>query len=314
MNQRNILFSSSRGRGKKRSSSFENDSADSASVRTNKRQSKRTWTTTVVCLADKTTTKLPSAEEKDVLFIAGLGTKRVQFEVDDNDNDVIRKLSSDELKDGQTIGFAQLQSCGGFELLKCKQNCRELTLITCKWDVMTLKSCLGNQSKIYVRPILSNLDTTPVNKNSAEEVSIAKFPCKHCQCMFSVHDLRKHVQTYIGENSGSDTYSDELPDPGINMISEINVPNFPIITEHAEEPLPVITRNQSSIQPQQHQTDVMESNVNDTVIYIDSPVIVVSNEDLGGAQSAETTFSSITDYPNVHVSVSSDVSNEKNKP
>lgn len=112
MNQRNILFSSSRGRGKKRSSSFENDSADSASVRTNKRQSKRTWTTTVVCLADKTTTKLPSAEEKDVLFRAGLGTKRVQFEVDDNDNDVIRKLSSDELKDGQTIGFAQLQSCG----------------------------------------------------------------------------------------------------------------------------------------------------------------------------------------------------------
>lgn len=179
---------------------------------------------------------------------------------------------------------------------------------------MTLKSCLGNQSKIYVRPILSNLDTTPVNKNSAEEASIAKFPCKHCQCMFSVHDLRKHVQTYIGENSGSDTCSDELPDPGINMISEINVPNFPIITEHAEEPLPVITRNQSSIQPQQHQTDVMESNVNDTVIYIDSPVIVVSNEDLGGAQSAETTFSSITDYPNVHVSVSSDVSNEKNKP
>ena len=133
---------------KRRGSSFENDSAYSASVRTNKRQSKRTWTTTVVCLADKTTTKLPSTEEKDVLFRAGLGTKRVQFEVDDNDNDVIKKLSSDELKDGQTIGFPQLQSCGGFELLKCKQNCREL--ITCKWDVMTLKSFLGNQSKIYI--------------------------------------------------------------------------------------------------------------------------------------------------------------------
>lgn len=154
LNQRNILIRNSRGRGKKRRGSFfENDSAYSASVRTNKRQSKRTLTTTVVCLADKTTTKLPSAEEKDVLFRAGLNTKRVQFEVDDNDNHVIKKLSSDELKDGQTIGFPQLQSCGGFELLECKQNCRELTLITCKWDVMTLKSCLGNQSKIYLRPI-----------------------------------------------------------------------------------------------------------------------------------------------------------------
>ena len=94
------------------------------------------------------------------------------------------------------------------------------------------------------------------------------------------------------------------------MISELNVPNLPIVTQHAEEPLPVITRNQSSLQPQQHQTDVMEGNVNDTVIYIDSPVVVVSNEDLGGAQSAGT-LSSITDYPNVHVSVSSDVTNEK---
>lgn len=50
------------------------------------------------------------------------------------------------------------------------------------------------------------------------------------------------------------------------------------------------------------------------MIYIDSPVVVVSNEDLGGAQSAGTTLSSITDYPNVHESVSSDVTNEKNKP
>ena len=50
------------------------------------------------------------------------------------------------------------------------------------------------------------------------------------------------------------------------------------------------------------------------MIYIDSPVVVVSYEDLGGAQSAGTTLSSITDYPNVHESVSSDVTNEKNKP
>lgn len=101
------------------------------------------------------------------------------------------------------------------------------------------------------------LDTTPVNKNPAGETSTTKFPCKHCQCMFSVHDLRKHVHTCIGENSGSDTCSDELPDPDINMISELNVPNLTIVTQHAEEPFPVITRNQSSLQPQQHHTEVM---------------------------------------------------------
>lgn len=177
---------------------------------------------TIVCLADKNAKKIPTAEEKDVLFRAGLGANKIQFELDDGESDVIRKMSFDGLKNGDTIGFPQLRNCGGFELLKCKQNCRELTLIICQWDVRSLKSCIGNQAKIYLRPIQHDLNTTPIKSNGGEETSVAKVHCKGCQNMFSVRELRTHVQTCTSENNGDD--SDELPDPGINN----------------EEPLPVL--------------------------------------------------------------------------
>ena len=63
-------------------------------------------------------------EKKTVLMKVGLGAKKVQFDLDDEESDVMRKLESDDLKNGETIDFPQLKSCGGFELMNCKQNCR----------------------------------------------------------------------------------------------------------------------------------------------------------------------------------------------
>lgn len=182
--QRNTLFGrSSACRGRKRSRTVDNTSR-SGTENIPRQRGMRTWSVSVLCLADKNAKKIPTAEEKEMLFRAGLGVKKIQFELDDGELDVIRKMSSDDLKNGETIGYPQLRNCGGFELLKCKQNCRELTLITSQWNVRSLKSCIGNQAKIYLRPIQHALSTTQMKSNVGEETSVTKIQCKGCQNKF----------------------------------------------------------------------------------------------------------------------------------
>lgn len=175
--QRNILFGRNgggRGRGRKRSRTPNN-------INDNKREKgSRSWTVTVVCVPDKDATKPPTTQQKEVNFKAGLGEKRICFSLDDNESAVMDKISSDivpatctsdNANGKKSLGFPQLKTSGGFELLKCRQNCRELCIIDCQWNAGTLKSYLGAQAKIYVRPIQKCLSTKPVNENSVPEQS-----------------------------------------------------------------------------------------------------------------------------------------------
>lgn len=52
---------------------------------------------TVVCLADTNAKKIPSVEEKTVLMNAGLGAKKIQFNLDDEEDDVLLRLLSDNI-------------------------------------------------------------------------------------------------------------------------------------------------------------------------------------------------------------------------
>ncbi|CAC5404070.1 unnamed protein product [Mytilus coruscus] len=108
------------------------------------------------------------------------------------------------------------KGCGGIELLKCNQNSRDLQVIDCTWSVKKLKDYLGNQAKLYVRPIQKDLDMEPVQRscNSRSEVK-----CNSCFKTFSVKDIREHTNTCVmsklnEENPYSD--SDELLDPMLN--------------------------------------------------------------------------------------------------
>lgn len=87
-----------------------------------------------VCLADRTRTKLPTPSEKQVLHNAGLGLKKISFDIDDDETDVYTKLMADaqNKENGETEGFPTLKHCGGFELLKCIPNCRILEPLNCK--------------------------------------------------------------------------------------------------------------------------------------------------------------------------------------
>lgn len=98
---------------------------------------KRTWTANFVCLSDRLTNKVPSSTaEKQVLQKAGLGSKKIKFDVDDNETTVIEKLTCSDADDnGDVCGFPKLKDGGGFEMMHCVANCITLSVLECAWSV-----------------------------------------------------------------------------------------------------------------------------------------------------------------------------------
>lgn len=98
-------------------------------------------------------------------------------------------------------GFPLLKDVGGFELLHCQSNYRELQVISCPWSVEFLKKVIGTQAKIYIRPIQKNIKVI-----TEEGPSTLKESCSTCQKLFSITELRDHV------NQCSEVDEGYLPD------------------------------------------------------------------------------------------------------
>ena len=171
-----------------------------------KKQSARTWTVQFVCLADRYQCKIPSATEKQTLHKAGLGVKRIKLQLDDDETSVHGKLISGEKDDaGDMKGFPQLREAGGFEMLHCLPNCRDLTPLKCSWAVRELRCNLGGQSKIYLRPIQRNLSTKSLLPENCCEV---KEKCISCKKEFPMSELRTHSFYMCSAGFDSDSHSD----------------------------------------------------------------------------------------------------------
>ena len=70
----------------------------------------RTWTVQVICLVDRQQTKIPNSSEKQLLHNAGLGLKKIKFELTDSDQQVADKILSDDKKENnEIVGFPQLR-------------------------------------------------------------------------------------------------------------------------------------------------------------------------------------------------------------
>ena len=109
-----------------------------------------------MCLSDIHAKKIPTPTEKVVLQIAGLGFKKIKFDLEADEVSVYNQLTSSSSGNSQpgelTSGYSQLQSCGGFELMKCIPNCKVLEPLECQISAKNLKAAAG-QGKIYIRPI-----------------------------------------------------------------------------------------------------------------------------------------------------------------
>jgi len=154
-------------------------------------QSRRTWTVSFVCLASRHQSRIPSSTEKQVLFHAGLGMKKIKLDLEDKEEDVLEKVTcGDRGDDGEIKGFPQLKESGGFEIMYCVSGVKELKPLNCSWATKDLKANVGSQSKLYLRPIQKNLSTVsilPQNKSQVKE------KCIICSKEVLMKDLRFHV-------------------------------------------------------------------------------------------------------------------------
>lgn len=143
--------------------------------------------------------------EREVLFKAGLGYKKIQLCEEDKEDDMMEKLTNEN-------NFYQLKNIGGFELLRCKSNCRELCAIDCPWTVSDLKAAVGSQAKIYIRPIQRSLS---LKQTQPQKETTRKEKCKGCKKEYPINDLRNHVKYCFlsKEFPESDEEQYELPDP-----------------------------------------------------------------------------------------------------
>ena len=177
--------------------------------------------------------------EKEILFKAGLGLKKIKLDTLDDEQAVVNKITSDEKDNaGNAPGFPQLKACGGFELMRCQPNCRDLSVIDCSWYAKDLRSNLGGgQGKIYLQPIQKSLSTTPIVGESQCKVTEK---CHMCNQEILVHKLRDHLWSCtVGLESGdSDNENTDLVDPLPSAAtSASNVSIIPII--HSSSPPPV---------------------------------------------------------------------------
>ena len=54
------------------------------------------WTPSFVCMADSVSSKTPTSMEKQILFKAGLGVKKIKLDMDDDEQAVFTKITCDE--------------------------------------------------------------------------------------------------------------------------------------------------------------------------------------------------------------------------
>ena len=99
--------------------------------------------------------------------------------MDDTEEEVINKLCFDKISDEASEGFPQQKDCGGFEIMQCLANSRDLAIIDCSLSSKCLKARLGgSQGKAYIRPIHKSLSTKPIVADHCTERNEACLICK----------------------------------------------------------------------------------------------------------------------------------------
>lgn len=128
----------------------------------------KSWNIKMFCLSDCSQCRVPcKMEAKVTLLEAGLGDKVVHIPN--------IKCSREEFRQKIFQTFPKLDGCGGFELMRCIANSKNLEVIpsNVSHSPSLLKSVIGN-SKVYLRPIQDDLDITPISRDvtSSPEVHV----------------------------------------------------------------------------------------------------------------------------------------------
>ena len=170
--------------------------------------------------------------------------------MDDNEETVIEKICSEEEnrveleedeENAAKKGFPQLKEAGGFELLTCRANSRDLSVIPCSMAAKDLKKLIGGgQSKIYIRPIQKNLSVKSIVK---ENTSLLKEKCLKCGEQILLRKLRQHLRHCSHDNNlvfyDESNFTEDSADESIfdqSPFNQLNQSESPALqTQHPTE-------------------------------------------------------------------------------
>lgn len=106
---------------------------------------RRTWMGQFLCLADQHVSRSSSSAKKQVLRQPGLGLKKINFFSDDDEKDVLEKITSEVLdENGVPMGFPRLREGKEFEIISRSSNFRNLSVVKISWAVKNLKKEITN--------------------------------------------------------------------------------------------------------------------------------------------------------------------------
>ena len=186
----------SRRRSNAREVHFRSSSIASISGGVGPEKKPKFWNANFVCLASMYAMKVPNSGEKEMLRKAGLGVRKVKLNLQDNEDEIFKKLCCGDKRTGDDeenlpVGYPQLADCGGFELTVCQPNSRQLTILDCILSTKDLRARVGgSQSKVYIRPIQKNLSLKPIVNHKTSQRTEKCFSC--CK-EFPVSSLRMHT-------------------------------------------------------------------------------------------------------------------------
>ena len=150
--------------------------------------------------------------------------KKIKLDLEDDEQTVLDKITSDTNDAmGNPMGFPQLKTIGGFEMLRCAPNCRDLTVIDSCWSARDLCSSMGGgQGKIYLRPIQRSLSTKPLVQQSHSDV---KEKCYMCDNEILVRNLRDHFACTAGLDSNDEDGPENITSTTAMVSSAPSTPN-----------------------------------------------------------------------------------------
>ena len=154
--------------------------------------------------------------------------------------------SGNSQPDELTSGYSQLQSCCGFELMKCMPDCKVLEPLEYQISAKNLTAAAG-QGKIYIRPIQRSLSALPLKSEASPcSISALKEKCVHCYKEYPLNVLRSHVLSCFSSN-----YLLENGQQGDNLQLQ---------SENDE-----IHSNESPAIGEEQQTSVRDTNIHDEI-------------------------------------------------
>ena len=131
-----------------------------------KKERQRACAFKMFCLGSTQDDKVPcTAAAKELLLEAGLGSKSVTVP------DV--SCSRTEFWDCIISAYPKLAGCGGFELLRCMANSRDLEVLSqnISQSAKLLKTVVGN-GRVFIRTLQKDLDLKPVLPESSLAVKV----------------------------------------------------------------------------------------------------------------------------------------------